>query len=285
MSASEIETKALGMGWMPKEKFRGDPEKWVPAETFVERGETFVPYLKANNRKLEAKVDSLSAKLTEQANAFQEQIEALRSYNSEFNKQRVESQRKEIVAGIKAAREEGDVEAEEVLRERLAETKKALSESDEKKPAAPKPSETTQIQPTAEVKQAFEAFREAHTWYEEDHMMKSAFIGTMQTKMLDPEFQKLSVPERFEEVAQAVESRFGLSPRGKAKSKYEGSSGGGGPESRTDRAKGYAELPAEAKEGCDRYAAKLVGKGKAYATVEAWQKKFAEDYWRNNPNG
>lgn len=280
MSAPEIETKALSMGWQPKEKFRGDPEKWVPAETFVERGETFVPYLKANNRKLEAKVDSLSTQLVELARTSQEQIAALREYNSEFNKERVERQRKSLVEGIKEARNNGDVDAEESLREKLAETKKALAESDEKSTPAPKPSE---VVPTAEVKAAFEQFRETHTWYEEDHMMKSAFIGTMQTKMLDPAFQKLSVEERFETVAQAVEERFGQKPV--SKSKYESSSGGGGPESRTSKGKSFADLPAEAKEGCARYEAKVVGKGKAYATAEAWQKKFAEDYWRNNPNG
>lgn len=285
MSTAEVEVQARNMGWLPKEQFRGDEGKWVDAETFVERGQTFVPYLKANNRKLESKVETLSQQLAELSRTSQEQIEALRTYNSEFNKERVERQRKNLVAGIKEARDKGDVEGEEDLREQLADTKKALEESDAAKPKpngeAPKP-----IIPTVEVQQAFEGFRAQHTWYDEDHMMKAAFIGTMQTSMLNPEFAKLAIPERFAEVARQVEERFGMGARERKPSKYEGGGGGGGPDSRTDTTKkGYNELPTEAKAGCERYAAKLVGKGKAYKSPEEWQKKFAEDYWRNNPNG
>jgi hypothetical protein len=278
MSTNEAETRALQMGWQPKEKFRGDPEKWVPAETFVERGETFVPYLKANNRKLEAKL-SEQAEILRQT---QEQIAALREYNTEYNKEKVTQQRKDLVAGIKKARDEGDVETEESLRERLADTKAALAESDKAKPEVVKPN----LPVTAEVRAAFETFQANHIWYDEDHMMKSAFIGMMQTKMLDPAFAKLSIEDRFETVAQEVEGRFGLSPRGGAsKSKYEGGSGGGGPDSRTSKEKGFAELPQESKDACERYGAKLVGKGKTFKTQEEWQAKFAQDYWRNNPNG
>jgi hypothetical protein len=290
MSTSEVETKALSMGWMPKEKFRGDPEKWVPADTFVERGETFVPYLKANNRKLEAKLNEAVSEvhsLKDMLKTNQEQIEALLAYNSEANKEKVQQQRKAITEGIKKAREEGDVETEEELRDQLAETRAALVRADERKTAPEVKPNGAALQPSPEVKAAFEAFTQNHDWYEQDHMMKSAFIGTMQTRMLDPEFAKLPVSDRFEVVAQEVETRFGQSARGPTRSKYEGSSGGGGPNARTTKEKGYAELPEEAKAGCERYASKLVGpeKGKTFKKLEDWQKKFAADYWRNNPNG
>src|SRR5271166_5080363 len=283
MSAAEIETRALSMGWLPKEQWRGAEGNWIDAEAFVTRGETFVPYLKANNRKLESRVEELSARLAELSKNSQEQIDALRQYNNEFNKERVERQRKSIVAGIKEARDAGDVDREEDLREQLADTKKALEESDKK--VVPKEGEQPRLAPTKEVQEAFEGFRAQHSWYDEDHMMKSAFIGTMQTKMLDPGFVKLSIPERFEHVAREVEARFGENPRGGAKSKYEGSSGGGGPDARKSKEKGYAELSEEAKAGCARYETKLVGKGNAYKTVDEWRAKFAADYWRNNPNG
>jgi len=283
MSAAEVETRALSMGWLPKERWRGAEGNWIDAEAFVSRGETFVPYLKANNRKLESKVEELSARLAELSKNSQEQIDALRQYNTEFNKERVERQRKSIVAGIKEARDAGDVAREEDLREQLSDTKKALEESDKK--VVPKGEEQPRLPPTKEVQEAFEGFRTQHSWYDEDHMMKSAFIGTMQTKMLDPAFVKLSVPERFEHVAQEVESRFGENPRGGTKSKYEGSSGGGGPDARKSKEKGYAELSEEAKAGCARYETKLVGKGNAYKTVDEWRAKFAADFWRNNPNG
>src|ERR1700679_601352 len=198
MSASEVEVRAKGMGWQPKEQFRGDPEKWVPAETFVERGETFVPYLKANNRKLEDKLNHATSEigsLKELIKSQQEQVEALLEYNTKENKATVETQRKVLVKGIKEARAEGDVEPEEDLREQLRSAQDALAKADEKKPAVTPPAHN--LQPTAEVKAAFETFVSNHDWYNEDHMMKSAFIGTMQTKMLDPKFAQLADDERI----------------------------------------------------------------------------------------
>lgn len=34
----ESETRARVMGWKPKEQYKGDPEKWVPADEFLDRG-------------------------------------------------------------------------------------------------------------------------------------------------------------------------------------------------------------------------------------------------------
>jgi len=53
MSEETAETKAKAMGWSPKDEFRGDPDRWVDAETYVRRGEEFIPFLRANNKKLE----------------------------------------------------------------------------------------------------------------------------------------------------------------------------------------------------------------------------------------
>lgn len=41
-----IVEKAKGMGWVPKEEFRGDPERWTEADKFVERGENILPIVK-----------------------------------------------------------------------------------------------------------------------------------------------------------------------------------------------------------------------------------------------
>ena len=36
--APTIENEAREMGWTDKDGFKGDPEKWVDAATFVDRG-------------------------------------------------------------------------------------------------------------------------------------------------------------------------------------------------------------------------------------------------------
>jgi len=37
----DIERQAKGMGWVPKDKFRGDASKWRPADEYVQRAEEF----------------------------------------------------------------------------------------------------------------------------------------------------------------------------------------------------------------------------------------------------
>lgn len=46
-SAPDFETEARSQGWRPKEEFQGEPTKWVDAQTFVERGQNWIPHLKA----------------------------------------------------------------------------------------------------------------------------------------------------------------------------------------------------------------------------------------------
>jgi uncharacterized membrane protein YqaE (UPF0057 family) len=41
----EVIDKATKMGWTPKTEFRGDPDKWRPADEFVERGENMLPFV------------------------------------------------------------------------------------------------------------------------------------------------------------------------------------------------------------------------------------------------
>ncbi len=48
-----VEDRAYKMGWVPKDQFKGKPELWRPAEEFVERGETLIPFLNKKIRKLE----------------------------------------------------------------------------------------------------------------------------------------------------------------------------------------------------------------------------------------
>ena len=83
--ANPVETAAREMGWRPLAEFRGDAEKWVDAETFVSRGEHYLPIIKADRDKLQAKNAELEASLAETkrlVQASQEAIEELKSYQS-----------------------------------------------------------------------------------------------------------------------------------------------------------------------------------------------------------
>ncbi|MDE2106523.1 MAG: hypothetical protein KGL39_55425, partial [Patescibacteria group bacterium] len=93
MSDQTVEERAGAMGWVPQEKFRGDPEKWVDAETFVQRGEQVMPILKHNNEKLQAEIASLKGelgKVTSLFQASQEAVEELKKFNSEATRRAAE---------------------------------------------------------------------------------------------------------------------------------------------------------------------------------------------------
>ncbi len=107
MSTTEVETQALAMGWIPEEKFRGDKAKWVDAETYVERGQTYLPFIKAENRKLQEKLEQATGtinQLQDSAKTLSESVEALKKYNSEMNQARVQQLRKDIMAELAEAK-------------------------------------------------------------------------------------------------------------------------------------------------------------------------------------
>lgn len=45
-SERDYEADARAMGWRPADEFKGDPAKHMDAKLFVERGETFLPFIK-----------------------------------------------------------------------------------------------------------------------------------------------------------------------------------------------------------------------------------------------
>ncbi len=73
------EQEARQEGWRPQEEWKGDPEKWVDAETFVERGEKISGILKK-------KVETLEQRL--------ERAEKANQKFGEYHKKTIEKERK-----------------------------------------------------------------------------------------------------------------------------------------------------------------------------------------------
>ena len=57
MEDRNFEQEARQEGWRPQEEWNGDPEKWVDAQTFVERGEKISGILKKKVETLEQRLD------------------------------------------------------------------------------------------------------------------------------------------------------------------------------------------------------------------------------------
>ena len=92
--AATVEEKAKQMGHVPKEEWKGAPDKWRPAADFVERGENIIPIMKKRLDETNKKLDSMSTDLSMALKANKREVEeakktayetATAQYNEKLN--------------------------------------------------------------------------------------------------------------------------------------------------------------------------------------------------------
>lgn len=221
------EDRALSMGWTPKGQFKGDPEKWVDAETFVKRGEEFLPFLKANNKRLEQALERANAKVTGLEKAVQQSIEHM----SRADKRAYEQAMRDIQGRLDTAAEAGDVEGVRAAATELTDLAK-----DAKAEAKPEDGEPAEVA----------AWRADNPWFDKDPAMRGA------AKAICEEISAGGVKDyakQLEIVSKRIREEFPHkfeNPNRKAPAAVEGS---GSPARKA--AKTYADLPPEAKSMCD----------------------------------
>jgi len=219
----EVESRAREMGWSPKEEWRGAPEKWVDAETFVKKGETLLPIVKAANRKLEAKVEELTGILKD-----------MTASQAKRERAAVEKAIAEREAKRDEAIEAGDVKAVKAI-------EKEIKELEEEKPEAPKKA-------AAAADPAITAWVEQNPWFGKDAKMR-AFATELHGELLRDE-PDLSITENLKRVRKEVEKRFPEkfeNPKRTAPNAVEGGGSGGG-----GTAGGWDTLPDDVKAMGDR---------------------------------
>tara|TARA_R110000868_G_scaffold2620_7_gene18729 strand:- start:1100 stop:1972 length:873 start_codon:yes stop_codon:yes gene_type:complete len=282
-SDPKVEAKATSMGWVPQEKFRGDTAKWVDAQTFVERGEQFMPLLKANNRRLEEQhhatlqeVQRLQGLLESSQTAIAE----LKEFHDADTRRAVEATKRRLLSELTAAKRDGDVEAEVQLTDELSQVNAALKEEPKKKeePAAERPE--------SKIDPAFTAWqsREENSWFGKDRRKTTLAIAIAQELR---QAGDRSVGEAFyEKVSEELDATLGAkkdeADDGRPASKVGGSRGGAGGSSGSSGGKAFKDLPADAKAACHQQGAKLVGEGKAFKTQADWQTYYADLYFKEN---
>ena len=272
---TEVEQAAREMGWRPRDEFRGDTAKWVDAETFVSRGENFIPILRADREKLRgenAEIKSALAETKTLLQASQEAIEELKRYHTEDTARQVEKARKDLVKQLKEARDSGDVEAEVTIQDELARIRTAQAAPAPKPAAAPSP--TASAPPTDPD---FTAWLANNTWFATSPRLRGLTLGIAEEfRAKEPALKGKAFYERLD-----VEMAEYLDPPSRGSSKVEGSrtSGSRGSNSSSGRARSYSDLPAEAKQACDSYASKLVGPGRVHKDLASWQAAYTKDYF------
>ena len=265
----EVETRARELGWSPKEEFRGDPDKWIDADTFVKRGEELMPLLKATTKRQSAQLKDLQDRVVKAEKAFaesQESIHALIETTSKEAMDKLRRQQDELKGTIKQAREEGDLDAEEEARGRLTEVRQALKDA-EVPPVKPVQPPTNQEHPD------FKAWANDNEWWGKDLRKTSLALGIAQE--LRASGEKSEGRAFFDKVSEEVDKTFGGTTSRERPSKVEG----GGRPSAGGGSKTYADLPQDAKEACERQSRVLVGPNRSFKTADAWRKHYAEQFF------
>lgn len=264
------EARARSMGWAPKEKWRGDPTEWVDAAEFLERGERLMPILKANNRKLEEKAESLAAQNTQLASQLAElrgSMDEFVTAQREMLGERLKQQRADIRRQLREARDAGDDAAIERLEESLDENSEQRQKLEQQQePTGTKRSEGPPPNP------AFEAWKSKNTWFQgtsREDARRTALAMQFGREAAQSGLRGQAffdyVDEQLEEAGQATRA-----PAGKVES--------GRPSGGASGGSGFDALPAEAKAQAKKDAARFVGPNKVFKTEKEYFAHFTKLY-------
>ncbi len=235
---NQAEQDARQFGWVPEDEFKGNPEEWRDAETFLKRGKEINGFLRKDFQKVQEKLAARDLELAE----IRETMEEFRKYHNETEarayKRALEDLKKQKVEAI----EQGDGERVLEIEDSLDALKEARTKSPSKETSAP---------PAPSNKEYFD-WAKSNTWYVTDPELKAvAELYGQEINAFTPELKgrafldeitkqiKENFPEKFENKNRQL-GTVGTSSDGRVP---------GGLKNK----RGYNELPAEAKAACDKF--------------------------------
>lgn len=203
-----IEARARDMGWHPFAEYRGPPGKWVDAATFVERGETILPIMKANNHRLEERVKKLGDIVEDQSRTISEQrqvLEEMRTLARNADDRGYKRALAELKEKQDAAEEAGDIKVFKQVSEQIDELKETRAAE------APKPStEPPPVPPQAKPDPAVAAFMRDNPWWGKDQFLSRQMLAQHEAVMVDSPDMALAdqLDEALSNLKRAFPNRF-----------------------------------------------------------------------------
>jgi hypothetical protein len=222
----DYEADARKHGWSPKDEFKGDPAKWVDAETFVKRADEVMPFLQKQNSVLKREIDDLKLQIKKSAQFFSQAEE--RAYKRAIS---------ELEARHDEAVETGDVAASKRIRTEMQQL--AKDHADGAAIAEPKARE-------GDPAKEFAEWVEANDWYVTDDARRT--YADIQAQAMGAADEYEGGPKAWlDELTRRVNRKF-------AEAKPNPVNGGGNRSQPGARgAKTFNDLPAQAKQLCDKW--------------------------------
>ncbi len=252
----DFEAEARSHGWTPKDDFKGDPTRWVDAETFIKRADEVMPLLKKKTQNQDREIAELKRMVKKLTRAEQAAYENALS---------------DLKAQAEAAVESGDLDAYRKVDGKI-ETLRKEAESDLGDTHGENPQEQ------------YAAFRAANIWYDKGNLASASELEADARAMADRLADKyaaqgltkdLPPSEFFAKIAREVEEALPLLTAKKARAKPPSAVEGVSANRGERGAKTGANLPPEAKRQAERFFNQGILKGKDLAeALNNYAKKF-----------
>ena len=231
--AAEAEARLIG--WRPREEYTGPEERWRTAEEFLEEGKRINGFLRKDLDKLRSELARRDASLAEMKQAIQE--------FSAHHERTVKAEYDRAVRDLQAARKQA-------LRENDGETVVQLEEQLEALGPPPAPKRPTQSVPNLAQDPVWIGWLGENDWFQKDPKRRGLANGY--SEILRAEQPDLVGRPFLDEVTRRVQTDF---PElfGLARSRPPQVLSGGRSSAPPTGRKTYADLPAEAREACERF--------------------------------
>lgn len=174
------DAEARAMGWHPLAEFRGDPDRWVDAETFVKRAHASVPLMRENLKRLTNHLTRSDKEIAGLKDTVAEQVQAIKDLTRlarTANQAGYDRALRELEAERREAVRSGDEEAFEQVEERIHALREAREPAEEPAPpAAPEP-------PKPQLPPEIVDFIDENPWFNTDPDLQRAMTGAHQAVM------------------------------------------------------------------------------------------------------
>lgn len=246
----DFEAEARSHGWVPKDEFKGDPNRWTDAEAFVKKADEVMPLLRKKTQAQDREIADL-----------RKQIKRASEHFSKAEERAMERALSELRKEQEAAVEAGDLKAHR-------EVSKKIDELRDEVDAKPK----VLASPT-EVKEALIDFRDANPWYDEAGKERD-YADLVAEKHAD-KAETMPPAEFFAFVADQVKERYPALGKGKEETRRRSPVEGAGGLGRPSRGgKSFNDLPVEAQRMADKWIKSgLIKDRETYLKTYPWDAK------------
>ena len=262
---AKTEKDARTFGWVPREEFRGTDDEWADAETFVKRGREINPILRKNNDLLMKKLDQANLEIAEVKKVAKE-FEKFQKETAERKVAEISSQLAALKQQKKDAISSGDGDVVVALDDQIDSLKADQAQA---KTEAKKEPDTATPPATQALDPMVSKWVNENEWFGVDKRM-TALANAIGTELYESSGGTLKGQAFFdklnEELAEAFPEKLGKKSR---PNPVEGNSQGSNRPAATG-SKAYKNLPADAKQACDRFVKQGLMTQEQYVNDYVW---------------